>query len=687
MALEQLTQLVNAGVVAVSEGWDGLTISGAVNDSLLLAELEAAGDLSREENGALLFMPHGDDLDSLLVGLDRKSKANAAALKIRGNRVKIDGVKEFDKQRAQMLRQTGKALKDVYGTAIEEVTAQLEAIAAIDSDTLDPAEAAKLAFRRGQLEAVLDQLGEQLANAGTQAENLATAQLSQAASIGSNVARWQIDNVTGKGIARFLGVDYAQLAVHNKYDLIAWAKITDKRKAVQKLRQEIGKGVLMGEHPGEIAKRLEGTFNQWRNRAQTIAQTETCRVMSEAAQETYAAAKEQYDLKIRNEWVATLDGRTRSSHADVDGEVREIGEKFSNGSLRPGQGRPAEAINCRCCLAPVVDGFEPDADVRRDNITGEMIPYQRYNDWAKGNGAPTTTAHAVPKHGIDANAKVYERVGEKYCKKLDDIMQDADPRARAVYKKFEGQYVLHDGNARDGAYFYNLTNGVYLNLEEIYTERTGSMVTWFHEFGHMTDYLAEDNINGLARYFSIQYKDNLFGKTLRQEVEAIITDRQSGLRDAAEKAIKDLDFDKLLEIGVIDKRTKDYLSSVNESAAKNVLKSLILSGKSKLKKNAAMKALENELKALGMTDAQRADLSDILDAVTRGGVSLGWGHGKKYWQTQDKLYGKDGGLAKEAFAEFMSAYMSNHDSLEVMRKYLPESAKVFDEMIDQLGKD
>lgn len=386
MALEQLTQLVNAGVVAVSEGWDGLTISGAVNDSLLLAELEAAGDLSREENGALLFMPHGDDLDSLLVGLDRKSKANAAALKIRGKRVKIDGVKQFDKQRARMLRENARALKDVYRGAILDVQRQLDEIASIDGGTLDPAEAAKLAYRRGQLNAIIDQLGDQLANAGQQAENLATAQLSRAAEIGGNVTKWQLDNVTGKGIARFLGVDYAQLAVHNKYDLIAWGKIKDKRKAVQKLRQEIGKGVLMGEHPGEIAKRLEGTFNQWRNRAQTIAQTETCRVMSEAAQETYAAAKEQYGLKVKNEWVATLDGDTRKSHRDIDGEVREIGEKFSNGSLRPGQGAPAEAINCRCCLAPVVDGFEPDADVRRDNITRKLIPYQRYNEWARDNG-------------------------------------------------------------------------------------------------------------------------------------------------------------------------------------------------------------------------------------------------------------------------------------------------------------
>ncbi len=56
--------------------------------------------------------------------------------------------------------------------------------------------------------------------------------------------------------------------------------------------------------------------------------------------------------RIVKQWDATLDARTRSSHARVDGELRENDEKFSNGLLYPGDpsGSAAEVINCRCAL-------------------------------------------------------------------------------------------------------------------------------------------------------------------------------------------------------------------------------------------------------------------------------------------------------------------------------------------------
>lgn len=50
------------------------------------------------------------------------------------------------------------------------------------------------------------------------------------------------------------------------------------------------------------------------------------------------------------QWDATLDGRTRDSHRRVDGEIRELDEKFSNGLMFPGDpsGGAAEVVNCRC---------------------------------------------------------------------------------------------------------------------------------------------------------------------------------------------------------------------------------------------------------------------------------------------------------------------------------------------------
>ncbi len=62
----------------------------------------------------------------------------------------------------------------------------------------------------------------------------------------------------------------------------------------------------------------------------------------------YAAKAKGAD--IVKQWDAVLDGRTRDSHRRVDGEIRELDEKFSNGLMFPGDpsGSAAEVVNCRC---------------------------------------------------------------------------------------------------------------------------------------------------------------------------------------------------------------------------------------------------------------------------------------------------------------------------------------------------
>lgn len=58
------------------------------------------------------------------------------------------------------------------------------------------------------------------------------------------------------------------------------------------------------------------------------------------------------DEKIVRVWDSAGDGSVRQSHADMDGEERDIDERFSNGLLypaEPGQD-PAETINCRCSI-------------------------------------------------------------------------------------------------------------------------------------------------------------------------------------------------------------------------------------------------------------------------------------------------------------------------------------------------
>lgn len=93
-------------------------------------------------------------------------------------------------------------------------------------------------------------------------------------------------------------------------------------------------------------------------RAATIARTETHNAAMSAAVRTAENIGTETGLTIYKQWLPVQDGRTRDSHAAMSGSKPiPMGDQFLvNGERldRPGQGSPANAINCRCVLV-----FEP----------------------------------------------------------------------------------------------------------------------------------------------------------------------------------------------------------------------------------------------------------------------------------------------------------------------------------------
>lgn len=110
--------------------------------------------------------------------------------------------------------------------------------------------------------------------------------------------------------------------------------------------------------------------------------------------DSYYAA-EKMGIKCRKQWMATLDGRTRHSHAMLDGEIVDNDKKFSNGCRYPGDpnGPPSEIYNCRCTLVSEIEGINTSGGKRRarNQAAGrnELIANMSYAEWAgwkKKNG-------------------------------------------------------------------------------------------------------------------------------------------------------------------------------------------------------------------------------------------------------------------------------------------------------------
>lgn len=87
---------------------------------------------------------------------------------------------------------------------------------------------------------------------------------------------------------------------------------------------------------------------------------------------------EDMGINLKKMWVATLDTRTRHSHARLDGESVGIDEEFSNGCKFPADpdGAPSEVYNCRCTI--IADLKKAPRDLRNGRVS-EMS----YDDWQK----------------------------------------------------------------------------------------------------------------------------------------------------------------------------------------------------------------------------------------------------------------------------------------------------------------
>ena len=118
-------------------------------------------------------------------------------------------------------------------------------------------------------------------------------------------------------------------------------------------------------------------------------------------------------MKLQQEWLASLDTRTRHSHRRAPGERVRVGEKFSNGCRWPGDPNApySEVMNCRCTLVAALEGVEDSARERFSRLPEGMT----YEQW-KGLAATS----------IDELTPCLRRLSDN--KIVDTYFETVDPR-------------------------------------------------------------------------------------------------------------------------------------------------------------------------------------------------------------------------------------------------------------------
>lgn len=256
-----------------------------------------------------------------------------------------------------------KKLKASYSYAYKDVKKQLtEVIAKMElSQGLTANQRYVLANKYDRLTKLAEQITDTINNADKEAVRIINGELANVYTINKE----QAESLFAKYGVEFSAINKTatnQLVVESisPFDKLAIDNLKSKDIVLRALKQEFTTSIMTGESIPNMAKRIKGVTERNLADSVRIARTETTRVENSARYEV-GKQGEKLGFKMKREWVATTDERTRDAHADANGQQVDMDEPFivdGEQLMYPGDtslgASAGNTINCRCTIKNII---------------------------------------------------------------------------------------------------------------------------------------------------------------------------------------------------------------------------------------------------------------------------------------------------------------------------------------------
>lgn len=443
----------------------------------------------------------------------------------------------------------------------------------------------------------------------------------------------------------------------------------NKKKLILEIHSELTQNIMLGADPQKVIDSLAKKMNTSKHNAGRLVMTEEAYFSSVAQKECFEDLDvEQYEI------VATIDSHTSDICQNLDGKV------FAMKDFQPGVTAPPFHVFCRSTTVPYFDDDFEDVGKRaaRNEKTGKTyyIPdNMNYQEWKKtfvdgteDDNRLKTVDKANKNVTMESEKEVIRDLlklkssgmaDDAYAEYLDLINNHTDSSIRHLYSKYGDKIDKIKKSANGGAYAPNLHT---IDFSFPQYDDMNKYDTLAHEYGHFFD--AE------VTFVGIHFK----------EIEAI---RSATELDTLFKSVASSS-DEFLEA---IRKDKDHIRSI---FSRDQMADLIAHNAS-------------------------SGVQDVIDGLfTKSRIK--WGHGEKYYNRRyaaiesiDKTVGsskkkklqqvyKDLGFdasnqakvksicrqyeaASEAWANIISAEICGGESLEYVKKYLPNSYKAMLEIL------
>lgn len=314
-----------------------------------------------------------------------------------GNQLTDKELAKLERRIAKLYREAGKELQatiDAYFEQFKKRDEEMKALIGTVQNGKEWTEADYKQWRLNQIgrgeryQAMRDKVAHRVTDANAVAVSYTNDATPSIYSLNRNYAAYTIEQVAGdvgfdlwdEQTVKRLIVEQPGLMPYYPKDR-ALKRGIDLAYGKKQITASVTSSILQGKSIKHMADDLQKRITTMsRDSAIRTARTAVTGAQNAGRMDSYAAA-EKMGIKLKKRWLATLDARTRHSHAMLDGEQVAQDKKFSNGCRFPGdpQGPPWEIYNCRCTLIAAVEGVNTSDGLRRtrDGIISDMT----YAQW------------------------------------------------------------------------------------------------------------------------------------------------------------------------------------------------------------------------------------------------------------------------------------------------------------------
>lgn len=468
----------------------------------------------------------------------------------------------------------------------------------------------------------------------------------------------------------------------------------------RKISATISRGIATGMGYGPMAKLLNKHTQVGMNNTLRIVRTEGHRIQIQSGLDACQAAKDS-GCDVVKQWDATMDGRTRPHHRQLDGQIREIEEDFElptgGKASAPGMfGKPAEDINCRCALLQrakwALDEDELETLKERAEFFG-LDKSQEFEDFKKKylKAAEEEKAAEKPYNKDEEPATGEESSPYRVKVDMDDMpayfrdsptrkkqtqawldainsVEGADPDVLLLYKRMasmesvasngipikvsytaDGHAIAYRTWTRTGGYA-----DVTVKIPKI--NGIGTVDTTSHELAHLIDLFQDDGSGwGSARSATLRKAFQTTSGDISDEMADLFR-RYNAEGDAVNDRIMARYNAERAEL-VKDMYSLPYAEF--KARRKQV---------DKLWKDAIAEIDAGKRDALGGGVGQLQDIYDALSGGTaRGtkGALVRFGHGAKYYANYDNRL-------METWANYCSLSVNHPELIEMLERDKPD---------------